>query len=350
MQTPYFILHQNRLRQNLKKLQKLENRVGVSILHTLKSFNQATVLPLIGMNLSGMSITSPKELKMAQKANAKAIHLYAPAFKTETLQEMLPHLSTLSLNSLTQWQTFSSLDVSKGLRINPQLSLTIPTHCNPNLKASRLGVDYPKFLEQYHHKQNQFKQLEGLHFHALFQDTTEGLKLLLEHILNNYQEVLPKLKWLNLGGGHNFTDPNYEVDTFVQLLHHFKTQYPNIKLYFEPGQSVTQGCGEFVTTVLDIITIENLKIAILDTSIETHLLDVAIVKQRLKVQNTQTQPTPHLYELTGNSCLHGDIIGKYFFTKALQIGDQVIFENMMPYTMVKMTEFNGMERAGFYLN
>ena len=341
-------MYEKKLIQNLEKLQALEKKANIHILHTVKSFNQSSVLALIASKLSGMSVTSPTELNIARTANSTKIHLYAPAFKKDELKDMVRNISTLSLNSLTQWQKFLTLPVSKGLRINPKLSLLIPEHCNPNLNTSRLGVNYLDFLDKYHNNQSQFKGLEGLHFHALFQDKMEGLALLFEHILNNYQNVLPKLKWLNLGGGHNFTDENYNVDAFINLIEKFQIKYPNIQLYFEPGESITKGCGDFVSSVLDIVKYDSLNIAILDTSIETHLLDVAIVKQRLKVKNTQVDANAHLYELSGNSCLQGDIIGKYFFTKELQIGDKLVFQDMMPYTMVKMTEFNGMEKAKFY--
>jgi carboxynorspermidine decarboxylase len=226
-----------------------------------------------------------------------------------------------------------------GLRINPKLHLPIPSYCNPNLPYSRLGVDYQKFIEIF--TPTAFRELEGLHFHSLFQSGVEGLSILLDHINTNYQNILPQLKWINLGGGHNFTDNSYDTKRFITLTREFKQSYPHIQLYFEPGESVVSDTGEFITTILDII--ENR--VILDTSIETHLLDIAIVNRRLKAKATQHTSTPHYYELTGNSCLQGDIIGEYFFEKELHIGDEVIFEDMMGYSMVKMSRFNGMEFA-----
>jgi len=349
MQTPYFLMYKKKLLANLERLQQIEKRAGVHILHTLKSFNQASVLPLISNTLSGMSIASMQELKMAQEAKAKHLHLYAPAFKEHELKEMIDHIDTLSLNSLGQWERFEELNCSKGLRINPKLHLPIPNHCNPNLDYSRLGVDTAEFLKHFNENNEAFNTLEGLHFHALFQSSEQGLTILLDHILAHYQEVLPQLKWLNLGGGHSFTDVNYKVDSFCKEIDNFKKIYPQIELYFEPGESVTKETGEFVCTVLDIVNIGRQKVVILDTSVETHLLDVVIVNLRLKVKETQRESSPYFYELAGNSCMQGDFIGEYFFTKKLSIGDKVVFENMMSYTMVKMTEFNGMTKAGFYL-
>jgi len=348
-QTPYFSMHKAKLEGNLAKLRTIEKRSGVKILHTLKSFNEPTVMPLIASELSGMSLASAKELQMAQEAKAQYLHLYAPAFKASELEKMATQIDTLSLNSLTQWSSFKHLDCSKGVRINPKLHLPIPDHCNPNVAYSRLGVDAFEFLEHYKEQSEEFKALEGLHFHALFQSSVEGVVLLLDFITQHFNELLPQLKWLNLGGGHNFTEVNYNIDYFCKTIDNFKNPYPNIELIFEPGESVTKGCGEFVTTVLDIVNVGEHKVAILETSVETHLLDVAIVNLRLKVKGTQADSTPYFYELAGNSCMQGDYIGEYFFKEDLEIGSQVIFEDMMGYTMVKMTEFNGMEKANFYL-
>jgi carboxynorspermidine decarboxylase len=351
-ETPYFLLHQAKLEQNLQKLQNLEKQTGVKILHTLKSFNEPSVLPSIIQNLSGLSISSPKELQMAIEANARHIHLYAPAFSESTLNSMIDSVQTISFNSLSQWQKFKDVNssVSKGLRLNPELSFDIPKHCNPNLSNSRLGVKVKEFVKLYHENQESFTNLKGLHIHALFQSSSYDLEILLNHIQNSCQSILSQLKWLNLGGGHDFTSYDYNVEHFGKVIKNFQSAYPNIQLYFEPGESVIKGCGEFVATVLDIIENDAQSIVILDTSIETHLLDVAIVNLQLKVQGTQKEPTPYPYTLTGNSCLQGDIIGEYFFTHKLEIGDKIFFEDMMAYSMVKMTEFNGMDRASFYLN
>ncbi|MBU1668218.1 hypothetical protein KKC13_07335 [bacterium] len=348
--TPCFVMEQKKLEKNLMRLRSLEKEAGVKIFHTLKSFNEASLLPSIAEKLSGMSVSSMKEIRMAKEAKSEHLHLYAPAFKKEELPQLLSKVDTVSFNSLNQWNTFHAMPSksSMGLRINPKLPLPIPDYCNPNLSYSRLGVDYMTFVETYKKNREYFSNLEGLHFHALFQSSVEGLRVLVEHIMEHYQAILPQLKWINFGGGHNFSDAGYDVLTFVDLMNLFHEHCPSIELYFEPGESVTKGCGDFITTVLDIVRVEGQNIAILDTSIETHLLDVAIVNQRLKVKNTQAFSTPYFYELAGNSCLQGDSIGEYFFKTPLNIGDEVVFEDMMAYSMVKMTEFNGMERAGTY--
>jgi len=351
MKTPYFIMHQTKLETNLLKLQEIEKQSGVKILHTLKSFNQNSVLPIISSKLSGMSICNINELQMAEKAESKHIHLYAPAYKQEELEKVIDKVLTLSFNSLSQWESLHNLrtKVSMGLRINPRLHLPIPDYCNPNLDYSRLGVEYLEFIESFNNNFSHFDNLEGLHFHALFQSSEMGTRLLLDHILEHYKMILHRLKWINLGGGHNFTSDNFNVNNFTKAVNNFQDLYPKIQLYFEPGEAVTKGCGEFISTVIDIIHISGVNVVILDTSTETHLLDVAIVNQRLHVKGTQSESTPYFYVLSGNSCIQGDLIGEYFFKESLSIGDKVIFEDMMGYTMVKMTEFNGIEKANFVL-
>jgi carboxynorspermidine decarboxylase len=339
---PYFKMDRDRLERNLTRLSKIEKISGVKILHTLKGFNHNKITPIIASKLSGFSISSSIELDIANRAKGRDIHLYAPAYKEEELERLSREVSTISFNSLAQWQRFRDTKTSLGLRINPKLHLPIPSYCNPNLPYSRLGVDYMEFTEAFN--PNEFRELEGLHFHSLFRSSEEGVSILLDHIRANYQEILPQLGWINLGGGHNFTDRDYDIDRFVSLIEEFKEQYPHIQLYFEPSESVVKDTGEFVTTVLDIVG----DIVILDTSIETHLIDVAIVNRRLKVRGTRSSSTPYYYKLTGNSCLQGDTIGEYFFENRLEIGDEVIFEDMMSYSMVKVTRFNGMRMPDFY--
>ena len=348
-QSPYFLLYREKLLKNLTLLQEIESRAGITILHTLKSFNEATILPTISSKISGFSVSSKGELKLAKEANAKKLHTYSPAFVDSELQEFVKYVDTISFNSLSQWDKFTNITASKGLRLNPMLDLDIPNYCNYNSKNSHLGVDYREFLKRFTKSKSRFKNLEGLHFHALFKSDYNGVKKLFEHILNNYRELLPNLKWLNLGGGHNFTSPNYNIESFFKELTKFKEQYPNIELIFEPGEAVLHNCGEFVCTVLDINDNGDEKSAILNTSTETHLLDVAITKLKPKIKNAVSSGK-HSYKLCGNSCQNGDIIGKYSFEKALKIGDELIFEDMLSYTLVKLTRFGRVDKPKLYVD
>jgi carboxynorspermidine decarboxylase len=249
----------------------------------------------------------------------------------------------MSLNSLNQYKTYAKIctkHTSVGLRINPKLSLKQPKYCDSN--QSRLGVDYKEFLQNV----STLNYLEGLHFHPFCNQNVDAFATLMEHINTNYQDILPKLKWINFGGGQNFMDDSYETSKFISYVNRFRALYPNLRIYFEPASAVLYECGYFEATIMDIIQ-DDIPIVILNTSIEAHLLDIAITKQTPKIRNSSISPTPYQYELTGMSCIAGDIIGRYYFKTPLCVGDKIVFEDMLAYTMVKETSFNGIKQTSF---
>ncbi len=346
--SPCFVLEAEKLKANLCKLRYLQDQTDIQILHTLKSFHSREGLKIISEYLSGFSAGNQRELDKLHQIPSTHIHSYAPVFRPDEIKPLAFQSNTLSFNSLHQWECYTSsisTDSSIGLRINPQLTLKQPKYCNPNY-TTHLGVPYQTFLQAYANDPKLFQALEGLHFHAFCSQGLNGLKYLLSHISKNYQEILPRLQWLNLGGGHQFTHTTYDTEGFITLINTFRSHYPHLLLYFEPGESVVKDTGYFSTTILDIIPGE-IPIVILDTSIEAHLLDIAITKQKPIIRNTSIQQTPYPYQLSGMSCIAGDTIGTYFFEEALHIDDKVIFEDMMGYSIVKQTEFNGIEKAGF---
>ena len=342
MNKPTFVLEKQKLEANLLHFEYLAKETGIVWLYTLKAFDKPEGLEMITESFDGFSIGNSNEYSKV-KHHYKKLHSYAPAFYEEEVETLAKESTTMSFNSLSQWQRYArqcSNHCSLGLRINPRLTLKQPTYCDSNI--SRLGVDYKDFLEQYH----TLKNLEGLHFHALCHQSLSSLEKLFNHIEIHYQKILPKLKWLNLGGGQNFTDKTYNTIGFISLIQRFKTKYPHLTLYFEPGSAVIHDCGYFECTVMDIIESDT-SIVILNTSIEAHLLDIAITKQKPKVRDTSLIETAYKYELTGMSCIAGDIIGKYYFKKKLNVGDTIIFEDMLGYTIVKQTSFNGLKEIRF---
>ena len=346
--SPYFVLYKDRLVNNLELLATLEKEANITILHTLKSFNELNIILDISKYISGFSASSKSELKLAKEAEAKRVHLYSPAFLHDELNEFIKDATSVSFNSLSQWDRFNNLDISKGLRLNSKLNIEMPNYCNYNSQNSHLGVDYKEFLECYMADKNRFENLEGLHFHSLFKSDYKGAKSLLQHILYNYKELLDSLKWINLGGGHNFTDINYNKKEFLKEIASFKALYPHIELIFEPGEGVLHRCGEFVCRVLDIAKNGNEVVAIVDTSTETHLLDIAITKLKPKIKS-HILNGEYSYKICGNSCQNGDVIGRFSFDKALKIGDELIFEDMLSYTLVKTTTFGGANRPKLYI-
>ena len=342
MSNPIFILEKKKLQSNLAHFEYLAQETGIKWLYTLKAFHEPEGLEMIAKHFDGFSIGNSNEYdKVTSYPNQ--LHSYAPAFYEEDVDLLARQSTTMSFNSLNQWKRYAEQCnpyCSLGLRINPQLKLKQPTYCDSNI--SRLGIHYEDFLELY----PTFKNVEGLHFHALCHQGLSSLEKLFEHIETHYKKILPKLQWLNLGGGQNFTDTSYNTKGFISLIQAFKTKYPHLTLYFEPGSTVVYNCGYFECTVLDIIDAD-IPIVILDTSIESHLLDVAITKQKPRVRNTTTTKTQYKYELTGMSCIAGDVIGKYYFHDVLHVGDKIVFEDMLGYTMVKQTSFNGLKEVRF---
>ncbi|MEA3491714.1 MAG: hypothetical protein U9R27_07415 [Campylobacterota bacterium] len=348
--TPLFVMERDRLETNLTKLAYLQEQTGVKILHTLKSFHEREGLEIIGEYLSGFSTGNQSELERVSQIDTQHIHSYAPAFHSSEIKLIAQKSTTMSFNSLYLWEHYAataSAYCSMGLRINPKLTIKQPKYCNPNY-TMRLGVPYQAFLQTREQNPALFKDLKGLHFHVFCGQGLSGLKYLLNHISQNYQDILPNLRWLNLGGGQQYTDEQYDHEGFIRLINRFKSDYPNLTLIFEPGESVIKNTGYFITTILDIIPAER-PIVILDTSIEAHLLDIAITGQRPRVRGAVDHKTPYHYQLSGVSCIAGDIIGDWYFQRALQVGESIIFEDMMGYTLVKQTEFNGIAKAKFSL-
>ncbi|SFV49957.1 Carboxynorspermidine decarboxylase, putative [hydrothermal vent metagenome] len=344
--TPYFEMSRDKLQKNLDILLYIERRAGAKILHTVKSFNQPEALRIITQSISGASIGNLNELPSS--ISDIYIHSYAPYFHKRDIADIAKASNSMSLNSLYQWDLYSEeigRDTSLGLRINPKLTIKQPRYCNPN-RSAWLGVDEELFLSDMAHSPERYEGLKGLHFHVLCSQELGGLKYLLAHIDKNFSAIMPHIEWINLGGGHNFTGERYDIDGLIALLNNFTKKHQDIQLIFEPGESVVKESGVFVTTVVDII--DN-SIAILDTSIEAHMLDIAITKISPEVVGASKDSGEYRYQLTGMSCIAGDIIGDYYFDKPLKIGDRVIFADMMGYSMVKQTEFNGIEKAEFRL-
>ncbi|CAA6803141.1 MAG: Carboxynorspermidine decarboxylase, putative (EC [uncultured Sulfurovum sp.] len=349
--SPCFVMEKKKLDKNLKIFSILKEKTNITWLYTLKCFHESEGLAHISHVSSGFSIGNLNELSLAKKHQYTHIHSYAPAFYEEEVTLLADASDTMSFNSLRQWIKYSKqcqAKTSLGIRINPQLSLSQPSYCDTSHKKSRLGMSYMHFISEYNKDSQTFEYLEGLHFHAFCHQEVSALTILLTHIMKYYTHILPKLKWINLGGGQNFTHTSYDIEVFIACINHFHHQYPHIRLYFEPGSSIVHNTGYFTCTILDIIE-DNPSKVILDTSIESHLLDVAITKQSLNVKGISKTKTPYVYELTGMSCIAGDIIGIYYFDKPLDIGENIIFENMMGYTLVKQNTFNGINKANFVL-
>jgi len=339
LQTPVFVCDMAQLESNLKILESIERESGLRILLALKGFNLPETFALIARYLEGTSASSYNEVRLSHERLGKEIHSYLPAFKESEIDAIAEMSDTVIFNSLSQYEKFYARIEDKcscGLRINLEIPFELPQHCNPNRKKSRLGVlaDNAKPLP---------KGIEGLHVHALCSQKSDAFEILLATLQTEFSQELKSLKWINFGGGHALTCKDYDREHLIRLIQTFRQNYPHLKLYMEPSEAVVHDSGVLIASVLDIVHNE-IDIAILDISIEVHLLDVLITKQAPVVCGAVAEGA-YAYQLAGISCAAGDILGHYCFETPLKVGDRIVFENQMAYSMVKSTFFNGINPA-----
>ena len=339
LQTPIFICEMQKLEENLKLLAEIQSQSGVKILLALKGFSLHVSFPLIAKYLYGASASSLNEARLAKEKFSKEVHTYSPAYREDEIDEVAEISDTFIFNSLSQYKRFYSQVKEKtscGLRINLEIPFDIPEHCNANRKQSRLGVLADIITELP-------ADIEGFHIHALCSQKSDAFEMLLEELEKQFSKELKQLKWVNFGGGHALTCKDYDREHLIQLLQDFQKRYPHLNLYMEPSEAIVHDSGVLVTSVLDIVHNE-IDIAILDISAEVHMTDVMLTKNPPQVRNSSQNGKYH-YQLAGCSCAAGDIFGEYSFENALHVGDTIIFENQMAYSMVKNTSFNGINPA-----
>jgi carboxynorspermidine decarboxylase len=341
MKTPYWLLDEQLLKNNLKTLAYIKKETGIKILLALKGYALWQSFPLIKEYLDGCCASGLHEAKLSNEKFGAELHTYSPAFKVEEIEEIATLSHHLVFNSPSQFRRFATLakkynpQLSLGLRVNPEYSESPVELYNPCGLYSRLGTTIDHFDEHL------IEQLDGLHFHALCEQDSTALENVLKAFETRFGQYLERLKWVNFGGGHHITKKGYDIERLITLLQTFKSRYPHLQIYLEPGEAIGWETGVLVTSVLDIIH-NGIEIAILDTSAEAHMPDTIIMPYRAEVRGAgEANKKPHTYRLAGNSCLAGDVMGDYSFDKPLEIGEEVIYEDQMHYTMVKATTFNG---------
>ena len=339
--SPCWLLEEHLLEQNLQILQEVKTQTGIHILLALKGYALWHSFDLIGEYLDGCCASGLHEATLAAEKFGKEVHTYAPAFKEEELESIARHSLHLIFNSPAQVARFANKAkafnpaLSLGLRVNPEVSHAPAELYNPCGLYSRLGTIVSNIDKSI------LNNIEGLHFHALCEEDTSALEAVLRAFEEKFGEYLPQMKWVNFGGGHHITKAGYDREKLISILNNFKSKYPHLEVYLEPGEAVGWETGSLITTVLDIVH-NGIDIAILDSSAEAHMPDTIIMPYRAEVRGAApANEKPHTYRLAANTCLAGDIMGDYSFDAALEIGDRIIFEDQMHYTMVKATTFNG---------
>lgn len=338
--SPCFVLDEALLKRNLELMQYVQQQSGAHIILALKGFSMWSVFPLVRQYLVGCTASSVWEAKLAYQEFGREVHAYAPGFKQTDIDTLLPIVNHISFNSVSQWQRYAeqtlAAGVSAGLRVNPEHQEAATELYDPSAPGSRLGIRASELVGV------DLTGIEGLHVHNLCECDSFALERTLAAVEQKFGPLLKQMKWLNLGGGHLMTRAGYDVEHLIKQLKRIREQY-QIEVILEPGSAVAWQTGPLVAEVVDIV--ENAgQIAILDVSATGHMPDVLEMPYRPAVTGAELpHQLPYTYKLGGNSCLAGDVIGEYSFAEPLQPGSRIIFEDMMHYTMVKSTFFNGVE-------
>jgi len=339
--SPCWLLEEDLLEQNLQILSNIKARTGSKILLALKGYALWHSFDLLQKYLDGCCASGLHEATLATEKFGKEVHTYSPAFKEEELEAIARQSHHLVFNSPAQLKRFSTQAkacnpvLSLGLRVNPEVSHAPAELYNPCGPYSRLGTTQANFDESI------VEMLEGLHFHALCEESAKAFEAVLEAFEAKFGSYLPQMKWVNFGGGHHITKTGYDQEKLISILNGFTSRHPHLELYLEPGEAIGWETGSLITTVLDIVH-NGIEIAILDSSAEAHMPDTIIMPYHAEVRGAAPAgEKAYTYRLGGNTCLAGDIMGDYSFDAPLQIGDKIIFEDQMHYTIVKATTFNG---------
>lgn len=342
IKTPAYVLDERALTLNLEKIAYIRAAAGVKIILATKAFSMFQVFPLMRNYLDGTTASGYYEARLGSTTFGKEVHVYSPAFDDEEVEKIIPLADHITFNSVRQFRKFyqeikrKKPSLSLGLRINPELSIvstSIYDSCRP---YSRMG-GLKKHIDG-----ETLVLIEGLHFHILCENMAEDTSTFIDFIAENYHDWLRKVKWVNFGGGHFINHPDYDSEKLIAKLLAFRASYPGLEVILEPGGGIVYDTGYLVASVIDIV--ENGKqIAILNTSATTHMPDVLEMPYRPPLYGSgMPDEKRYNYILAGKTCLTGDVIGEYSFDSPLSIGDKLIFTEMMQYTMVKNTTFNGM--------
>ncbi|ECH3659634.1 carboxynorspermidine decarboxylase [Campylobacter upsaliensis] len=347
IQTPAYILEEDKLRKNCELLAKVSEKSGAKVLLALKGFAFSGAMKIVGEYLHGCTCSGLWEAKFAKEFMDKEIHTFSPAFKDEEFDEIAELSHHIVFNSLHQFHHFKEKAKAKslGLRCNPEYSLAPKELYNPCGRYSRLGI-LSKNLEN-----TDLSEVSGLHFHALCEESAEALETVLKAFEAKFGKWIAGMKWVNFGGGHHITKKGYDVEKLIVLCKKFSDKF-GVQVYLEPGEAVGWQTGVLVASVIDIV--ENEKhIAILDTSSEAHMPDTIIMPYTSEVLNARILSTREgeqisslkedevAYLLAGNTCLAGDVMGEYAFKSPLKRGDKIVFLDQIHYSIVKNTTFNG---------
>ncbi len=347
--TPSYVVEEQLLRKNCEILKSVIDRTGCEILLAQKAFSMYATYPMIGSYLSGTTASSLFEAKLGYQEMGKEVHIFAPAFKEDEIDEIISICDHIVFNSLAQWEKYKGKATDKekrvscGLRINPEYSEIETDMYNPCFINSRFGITFSKLQGA------DLTGIEGLHFHTMCEQNSDVLERTLAVVEEKFGSIMHQMKWINFGGGHHITRDNYDIETLVRCINYIKEKY-QVQVYLEPGEAIALNAGYLVSTVLELNE-NGMQLAILDTSAACHMPDVLEMPYRPNIIGAGVVGQyPYTYRLGGPTCLAGDVIGDYSFPNPLKVGDRLVFCDMAIYSMVKNNTFNGINLPSILLN
>ena len=342
--SPCYVVEESLLRRNLALIRSVAQRADVDIILAFKAFALWKSFPIFREYISHTTASSLFEARLAKEEFGSKAHTYSPAYTEEEFEEILDYSNHITFNSLSQYERFA-LKVqgraSVGLRVNPEYSEIETKLYNPCAPGSRFGIlaqDLPAQLPG---------DIEGFHIHCHCESGSDVFARTLIHIEEKFSKWFPQIKWINFGGGHLMTRKDFDVELLIKTLQDFHARYPHLKVILEPGSAFAWQTGPLVTKVVDIVENAGVKTAIINASFTCHMPDCLEMPYQPAIRHAKGQEAngreqeEFVYRIGGNSCLSGDFMGWWRFDHELQIGETLIFEDMIHYTTVKTNMFNG---------
>lgn len=357
--TPYYIVYEDKLRNNMEVLKDIANKSGVKIIMAFKANALWKTFPIIREYFNASTASSLNEMKLSLDYFGNDVHAYCPVYTDETFPEFLHGCSHITFNSVAQFEKFYPLikeynenvpdgevRVSPGIRVNPRCSVIETDIYNPCIPGSRFGVESENLRELP-------EGVEGIHFHALCESDSKDLEKVLIALESQFGTLLDKVKWLNMGGGHLITRKGYDKELFVKLVKELRERHSGLDIIIEPGSAFTWQTGDLVTKVLDVVENAGITTGIIDASFACHMPDCLEMPYKPVIEEAledDAEPEESFtYRLGGNSCLSGDFVGDWRFEKPLKPGDILTLKDMNHYTTVKTNMFNGISHPSIWL-
>lgn len=350
--SPCYVLEEDLLRRNLRLIQSVAHRSGAEIILAFKAYALWKTFPIFREYIQSSTASSIYEARLGFEEMGNPVHTFSPGYTKDNFSEYQRLSSHITFNSLSQLELLRPLmgqgeEVSYGLRINPEYSVVETDLYNPCAPGSRFGVTAEELGGKLP------EGIDGLHFHVLCEGNSHNLEEALHLVEQNFAEPLKATKWLNCGGGHLMTRKDYDVEHLIEVIKAFKSRHPHIKVILEPGSAFAWQTGFLKASVIDIVKHHGISTAIVDVSFTCHMPDCLEMPYQPAIRGAKSVESnaagKHCYRIGGNSCLSGDFIGYWEFEQELEIGQEIIFEDMIHYTTVKTTMFNGIHHPSLAL-